>query len=149
MFERLKHKVERKKNNLKQLEAYLKERERIARTSKLIEIGKLIVKSGLDELENDVLLGLLLEIKERAVDAKTMQSWAHRGAAAFAKENRGKTPVIVKFSTKPDQEIRYKIQDLGLKWNAIRGEWQGYVDLSALKEFLQNEDAEILDSYEK
>lgn len=147
MFERLKHKVERKKNSLKQLEAYLKERERIARTSQLIELGKLVVKAGLDELENNVLLGLLLEIKERAVDEKTVQSWTQLGAAAFAKENRGKTPVIVKFATKPAQEVRYKIQDLGLKWNALRGEWQGDVKVPVLRHILKNKESQIFNPF--
>lgn len=143
LLERKKQALELKKNRLKQLESHVKLMERKSRTRRLIELGGLIAKAGLDDLESNALLGALLEIKERTEDVKVVKAWAHKGGAAFAKENNDKSPVIVKFESKPDEEIRYKIRELGLKWNAIRQEWQGYVFLHNLKETLRNQKASI------
>lgn len=143
LLERKKQALELKKNRLKQLESHVKLMERKSRTRKLIELGGLVAKAGLDDLESNVLYGALLEIKEKTDDMKVVKAWAHKGGAAFARENSDKSPVIVKFETKPDEEIRMKIRELGLKWNALRGEWQGHVLLPELKEVLRNQSANI------
>lgn len=38
-------------------------------------------------------------------------------------------PLVVQFNEKPSEEARSAIRALGLKWNAIRQEWQGIANL--------------------
>jgi hypothetical protein len=133
LLERKKQTLEFKKNRLKQLESHVKTMERKTRTRRLIELGGLVAKAGLEDLESNTLLGGLLHLKQLVTDSKIKEEFAHHGGQAFAKENSGKSPVIVKFDEKPDEETRVKMRELGLKWNAIRGEWQGYVDVKDLR----------------
>ncbi|ARN84789.1 conjugal transfer protein TraD [Candidatus Nucleicultrix amoebiphila] len=144
ILERKQQMIEFKKNRLMRIESHVKLMERQSRTRRLIELGGLVAKAGLDDLETNVLYGALLEIKEKADDIKIVKAWAHKGGAAFAKDNKDTSPVIVKFTSKPNEEVRAKMRELGLKWNAIRGEWQGWVDLKGLKDLLQKEEAAIL-----
>ncbi len=54
----------------------LRERERKARTRRLIEYGGLVAIAGLDQEDKGIVLGLLLEGARRLpVDAKTRQHW--------------------------------------------------------------------------
>jgi hypothetical protein len=145
LLERRKLNFEQKKNRLKQMEAHLKLIERKSRTRKLIELGGLVSKARLDDLGTNTLYGALLSLKEKVTNTKTIKEWTQQGGAAFAKENYTKTPVIVKFESRPNDAIRFKMRDLGLKWNAIRHEWNGYVDLKSLKEILKSEVAEIIE----
>ncbi|WP_085784273.1 conjugal transfer protein TraD [Candidatus Nucleicultrix amoebiphila] len=149
LLERKKQALEFKKNRLKQLESHVKLMERKSRTRRLIELGGLVAKAGLEEWDTNALYGAFLEIKESAEDVKTVKAWAHKGGAAFARKNTNKSPVIVKFESKPDEETRTKIRELGLKWNALRGEWQGYIELRVLKEVLQKEDVQVLEINEQ
>lgn len=117
--------------------------ERKTRTRRLIELGGLVAKAGLENLESNALLGGLLHLKQLVADQKAKEEFSHQGGKSFAKENSGKSPVIVKFDEKPNEETRVKIRELGLKWNALRGEWQGYAEWQKLDEFLAGYSAEI------
>lgn len=119
--------------------------ERKSRTRRLIELGGLVSKAGLEDLDSNTLLGGLIHLKQLATDSKMKEEFAHQGGQAFAKENQKKSPVIVKFDEKPDEKIRTKIREIGIKWNAIRQEWHGYVDLVVLKNLLKNEDADVVE----
>ena len=58
----------------------LRERERKARTRRLIEYGGLVAIAGLDEEDKGTVLGLLLEGARRLpVDAKARQRWKQLG----------------------------------------------------------------------
>lgn len=144
LLERKKQTLEFKKNRLKQLESHVKTMERKTRTRRLIELGGLVAKAGLEDLESNTLLGGLLHLKESVSDPKIREKFAHHGGKAFASENSGKSPVIVKFDEKPDEDTRAKIRELGLKWNAIRQEWQGYVDVEELECSLESHNASIV-----
>lgn len=137
LLERKKQTLEAKKNRLKQLESHVKTMERKTRTRRLIELGGLIAKAGLEDLESNTLLGGLLHLKQLITESKMKEEFAHQGGKAFARENQNKSPVIVKFDEKPDEETRAKMRELGLKWNAIRGDWQGYVDVKSLCEIVE------------
>lgn len=143
LLERKKQTLEVKKSKLKQLESHVKTMERKTRTRRLIELGGLVAKAGLEDLESNALLGGLLNLKESVSNLKIKEKFAHHGGKVFAKKNSGKSPVIVKFDEKPNEETRVKMRELGLKWNAIRGEWQGYADGQKLDEFLAGYSAEI------
>lgn len=144
ILERRRQRIAFEKSRLSHLKSHVKLMERKARTRRLIELGGLVAKAGLEEWDTNALYGVFLDAKEKERDKKRMKDWAHKGGVAFSKENHEKSPVIVKFESKPNEEIRTKIRELGLKWNAMRGEWQGYVELRSLGAILENQIAEII-----
>ena len=153
LLEKRKKSIEQKKNRLKQLEASLNAQERKKRTRHLIELGGLITNAHLDEWNVNTLFGALLSLKEKETDKAQMDAWTHTGGAAFAAEKtlavqkrltKG-TPVTVKFSSFPDEDIRASLKSLGLKWNSLRQEWEGYAVVNELHSLLIDQEAEITD----
>ena len=144
-----KQKLEQKKARLLLEEAKLKIKERKNRTRRLIELGGLIVKANLDLLPNNTLYGALLSLEEAIkTNPKVEKLWTEKGAAAFEKESKERTPIILQFTDKPDPEMRDQIRKLGLKWNSLRSEWYGYItDMDSLKQLLKdiNHRIEIMD----
>ena len=84
-IERLK-KLEQRKNRLKQLEASLNAQERKNRTRRLIELGGFVSKAKLENWNSNALFGALLSVKEKEQDASQMNTWSHKGGAAFSGE---------------------------------------------------------------
>jgi hypothetical protein len=125
----LKKKVEEKKASLQKQEALIKMRERKNRTRHLIEVGGLVQKAKLDHLPSDIMMGALLSLRKQIDDvADVVGLWQQAGEDFFKKQNKDKIPVILKMKQKPDMTIRQKIRAHGLKWNALRKEWYGYVE---------------------
>src|SRR3989338_2021091 len=143
ILEKRKRNLEQRKNRLKQLEVSLNAQERKRRTRRLIEIGGLALKANLMDWNSNTLLGAFLSIKEKESDKKQLEAWTHKGGAAFASEKVLRAPVIVKFETRPSDEIRASLKSLGLKWNALRQEWKGYTKINELKELLSSHKASI------
>jgi len=126
-------------NRLKEQESRIKDIERKTRTRKLIEIGGLIAKAKLDHLTSNELYGALLEIAEKAKDVTKLKAWEEKGGKAFFHENKQNgEPIIVKFTEKPDNQIRKVFREHGLKWNSLRQEWEGIADYSILKPVIEN-----------
>jgi len=143
IIDKRKKAIEQRKNRLKQLETSLNAQERKKRTRRLIEIGGLAAKANLEDWDTNALLGAFLFLKENESDSKQMEAWAHKGGVAFSSEKTIKLPVIVKFETKPTDEIRASLKSLGLKWNALRQEWEGYTHITKLKELLEPHNVSI------
>ncbi|MDZ4322727.1 MAG: conjugal transfer protein TraD [Alphaproteobacteria bacterium] len=80
-------KLEQRKNRLKQLEATLNVQERKNRTRRLIELGGLVSKAQLENWNANALLGGLLSLKEKEMDASQMNTWTHKGGVAFSSNN--------------------------------------------------------------
>lgn len=74
-----------------------------------------------------------------------MDDWAHKGGVAFSAEKISipKSAVIVKFEEIPRDEMKRDLKSLGLKWNALRQEWEGYVVFEALQVLLVDQNTEI------
>ena len=134
-FGKQKLKLQQKKNRLAAEEIKLSIKERKMRTRHLIEVGGLVVKAGLDHLPTNTLYGALLSLKNNLEHNNSIQEeWTNSGKAAFDKEEKNKTAVILKLPQKPSLEIRNHIRSHGLKWNHLREEWYGYCnDLASLK----------------
>ncbi len=81
-------KLEQRKNRLKQLESALNAQERKNRTRRLIELGGLVSKAQLENWSTNALLGGLLSLKEKEMDASQMNIWTHKGGKAFSSERR-------------------------------------------------------------
>ena len=73
-------------NKLKEMEASLNTQLRKKRTQRLIELGCLVSKAQLEELNANTLLGGLLFLKECELDAQQLNEWAYKGGSAFASE---------------------------------------------------------------
>ncbi len=80
-------KLEQRKNRLKQLESALNAQERKNRTRRLIELGGLVSKAQLENWSANALLGGLLSLKEKEVDASQMNLWTHKGGKVFSSDN--------------------------------------------------------------
>ncbi|EKE09347.1 MAG: hypothetical protein ACD_16C00191G0007 [uncultured bacterium] len=143
ILEKRKKNLEQRKNRLKQLEVSLNAQGRKRRTRRLIEIGGLAAKANLEDWNSNALLGAFLSLKEKESDKKQLEAWTHKGGVAFASEKVLKAPVIVKFETRPTDEIRASLKSLGLKWNALRQEWEGYTKIEELKSLLAPHGASI------
>ena len=139
-IEEQKVKLEQKKNRLMLEETRLRLKEQKMRTRHLIEIGGLIVKAGLDHLPANTLYGALISLNDELKSNDNIRSaWNSKGNAAFNKEKQDKTPVILKFETEPNSDIRDFIRSCGLHYNRFRHEWYGFVNnLKNLKSKLQN-----------
>ena len=87
-------KLEQRKNRLKQLESSLNAQERKNRTRRLIELGGLVSKAKLEAWDSNALLGGLLSLKEKEMDANQMNIWTHKGGKAFFFRERSKGRMI-------------------------------------------------------
>lgn len=144
IIEKRKQKLERLKRVIQQQDNLIKLQERKARTRKLIEWGGLVAKAGLDDFDANTLLGALVDIKEQATsNPKMLDHWSNHGGALFNLDQQNKKAVIVSFKDTVDSDLKLSLRSLGLKWNIIRQEWQGYSDLRKLKELLQETSASI------
>jgi len=139
-IEEQKVKLEQKKNRLIAEETRLRLKEQKMRTRHLIEMGGLLVKAGLDQLPINTLYGALISLNDELKSNDNIRSaWNSKGNAAFNKEKQDKTPVILKFETEPNSDIRDFIRSCGLHYNRFRHEWYGFVNnLKNLKSKLQN-----------
>jgi hypothetical protein len=134
-----KEKLERQKARLQSQEQKLKTLERKQRTRRLIELGGLMVKAELDELNNNTLLGALLSLKSSIEKNETViHEWTEQGAKAFEALSQLQTmgadrlPLVLTFSAEPPRELKSNLRDLNFKWNPFRKEWYGYGDLHTL-----------------
>lgn len=72
---------------LKKLHSQAKTKERKERTRRLIQLGGLVEKAGLGDMDPAALLGMLMlqkEFLER--NPRTIETWKQRGAAEFEKK---------------------------------------------------------------
>ena len=128
-IEEQKVKLEQKKNRLMLEETRLRLKEQKMRTRHLIEIGGLVVKAGLDHLPANTLYGALISLNDELKSNDNIRSaWNSKGNAAFNKEKQDKTPVILKFETEPNSDIRDFIRSCGLHYNRFRHEWYTFID---------------------
>ena len=130
-----KQRLQQKKARLIMEEVKFKIKERKMRTRHLIEIGGLVAKAELDDLPANSLLGALVSLKQELAKSPGIQEqWTVVGRDLLDHEEESRSAVILKFETKPIESIRIHIRQYGLKWNALREEWYGYIsDISALK----------------
>jgi hypothetical protein len=106
-IEEQKVKLEQKKNRLIAEETRLRLKEQKMRTRHLIEIGGLVVKASLDHLPANTLYGALISLNDDLKNNDSIRSaWNVKGQTAFNKEKQDKTPVILKFETEPNSDIR-------------------------------------------
>ena len=121
-----KQKLAAKKAGLEKKEQRMKALERKARTRKLIELGGLVEKAGLEDVDPNILFGAIQEIKERFSDEKTMASWRERGGLALGSLSKNSLDrLIISFPETPTVEMKNVLREKRFKWNRWRKEWYG------------------------
>lgn len=145
-----KERLERQKARLQSQEQKIKTLERKRRTRRLIELGGLIVKAELEELNNNTLLGALLSLKHHKTRNEAILSeWTEQGAKAFEALDQNqstgpdKTPVVITFNSEPPRELKSQLRDLNFKWNPFRKEWYGYGNLHELKSLIKSANGKV------
>ncbi len=126
VIEKQKHKIAQEKSRIQLKEKLLQEKERKLKVKKSIEIGKIFAQAGIDTLDSNELLGALLEIKQKAQDKSTLNSWALSGEKAINtnRKNQG-SDLIIAFGNTPSESITNELKKLKFKWNRFRQEWYG------------------------
>jgi hypothetical protein len=128
LAERL-HAHEQQKARLAEQEAKLKGAERKARTRRLIEVGGLIDKAGLLELEPNTLYGALLSLRDGAGDKDQITKWRALGGRAFARDARlrdeGKEAVVLTFPAALGKDVTAALRQAGFRFSKVMQHWEG------------------------
>ena len=128
-----------RKARAEQQEAKLHEMQRKERTRRLIEIGGLAAKAGIDGLSTAALYDRFLEIAAAAKDAKAVEAWTQSGGRHFHREQQDSSRVvaIAKFPDKLPPDLTAQLRSLGLKWNRLLVHWEGEVVWDAAKALVE------------
>ena len=97
-----------------------------------IQLGGLIVKTGLDHLDQKVLLGALLEIKS-LISKDKINSWQSAALGEFNKNSKLK----VHFKQKPDLEILNTLKNLGFCWDKENASWIGFSEIKFISSLVE------------
>jgi hypothetical protein len=120
---------EQQKARLAEQEAKLKTAERKARTRRLIEVGSLVDKAGLLDLESSTLYGALLSLRDGAGDKAQLAKWDALGGRTFAREARlrdeGKEAVVLTFPAPLPKEISTALRGAGFRFSKVLQHWEG------------------------
>ncbi len=136
--------IAQKKERLEKKEKLLKQKERKLRTKRLIELGSLIEKIELNDLQGSALFGALLEIKEKSKNKDSIEAWTKKGKEFSARPFAVKqSPLAISFAHSPPEAILKILREKSFKWNRFRKEWYGFGDKKSLEDTLKNANATI------
>jgi hypothetical protein len=120
---------EQQKARLAEQEAKLKTAERKARTRRLIEVGSMVDKAGLLDLESSTLYGALLSLRDGAGDKVQLSKWEALGGRTFAREARlrdeGKEAVVLTFPAPLPKEVSTELRGAGFRFSKVLQHWEG------------------------
>jgi len=124
--------------------ARLKIMQRKERTRRLIEIGGLAVKAGIDTLPTTALYDRFMAIAAEAGDARTVERWAQAGARHFQKEEDLRVVAIARFEGKIGLELTATLRSIGFRWNRFLKQWEGKVDYPAAAALVEEQGGTIM-----
>jgi hypothetical protein len=136
LAERL-EKAAQRKARAGQEEARLKKLQRNERTRRLIKLGGLAVKAGIDDLPANALYACFLRIARDALDPRAIQTWEREGAKHFQREADARVVAVAKFSEKIAPEVAASLRALGFRWNRYLGQWEGKVEFGEAKKTVE------------
>lgn len=117
----------------KKQQRILNNKKRKAENALKYKLGGMVVKAGLDTLDDDVIIGLLFAQKNTLTENEAIESdWRELGIKVSVKPE--KVGVIVKFSDKPLEEITKKLHAKKLRWNRISKQWEGTILVNEISE---------------
>lgn len=116
-----------RKAKAEQEAARLKIMQRKERTRRLIEIGGLAVKAGIDDLPASALYDRFLAIADAAKEPDAVTKWEHAGSRSFHEEESARVVAIAKFTGKIEPELAATLRSVGFRWNRFLKQWEGKV----------------------
>jgi len=128
-----------RKAKAEQEAARLKTMQRKERTRRLIEIGGLAVKAGIDELPTTALYDRFLAIAAEAKDAGAVARWERDGAAHFQEEEDTRVVAIARFEHKIEAELAATLRSIGFRWNRFLQQWEGKVEFEPAKVLVEGQ----------
>lgn len=120
-----KRKIADKKKQIQMKERLLQAKSRKEKTKSLIRLGELFEKAQIHGMDHDILLGALLEIKDHSSDVQ-QHRWKERAEAFKESQSDSRVPLIISFSSEPEQEVLSRLKEMKFRWNKFRNEWYGY-----------------------
>ena len=143
LAERLERAAQRK-TRAEQEAARLKRIQRAQRTRRLIEIGGLAVKAGIDELPRAALYDRFLRIAEDAKNnPKAVPLWERAGGRYFQKEEDSRVVAVARFKGRIEPEVAASLRAAGFRWNRYRQEWNGKVEWDEAKKLVDDTGGKI------
>ena len=131
-----KRKLERQKEKLRLKENIIREKEKRKRARFFHEIGKLAYRTKIDTLNEEILLGAFVEIRDNQENEETVSRWKHLAYNFISNETNDKeVAVCVTFKNDPSKETRDIMKKNKFRWNSFRKEFYGY----GSKELLERE----------
>lgn len=128
--------LEQQRAKLAEQEAKLKADERKQRTRRLVEVGALVEKAGLLEMEQTALHGALLALAGLAGDKAKVAEWTAVGKAALDEETKEddatKEPLTVTFPAPLPTAFSTRLRGAGLRWNKFLQHWEGMANYDAV-----------------
>jgi hypothetical protein len=125
--------AEARRAKAEQEAARLKLIQKKERTRRLIELGGLAVKAGIDELPAAALYACFMRIASEAKDADTLSRWEREGGRHFQIEEDTRVVAIARFPGKIEPEVAASLRAIGFRWNRHIKQWEGKVDFAEAK----------------
>jgi len=132
-----------RKSKAEQEAARLKLIQQKQRTRRLIEIGGLAVKAGIDTLPSAALYDRFLDIAAGAKDAKAVVLWERAGSRHFQEEEDTRVVAVAKFSHKIEPELAASLRSIGFRWNRFLKQWEGHVDFDEASPMVKSQGGSI------
>lgn len=136
LAERLQRAAERKAR-AEQEQARLKIMQRKERTRRLIELGGLAVKAGIDGLSTAALYDRFLAIAAEAKDPAAVAHWERAGSRHFQKEEDAKVVAVARFVGTIETELAASLRAVGFRWNRLLHQWEGKVNFAEAKALVE------------
>jgi hypothetical protein len=126
-----------RKAKAEQEAARLKTIQRKERTRRLIEIGGLAVKAGIDALPSTALYDRFVRIAAEAKDAKAVAQWERAGAQHFQVEADNRVVAVATYADKIEPEVAASLRGIGFRWNRFLKQWEGNVEFDEAKALVE------------
>ncbi len=136
--------LELKKKKLLIREKMLKEKEKKQKARLFSEIGKLVFRAKIGQMERDAMLGAFLEINENMKIDGNIQAWKERAINFLDEQDRSEQqPVAVVFRGEPRKEIREQLKARKFRWNFFRKEFYGHGNKNEIEKLLEGAEFEV------
>jgi hypothetical protein len=132
-----------RKARAEQEAARLKLIQKKERTRRLIELGGLAVKAGIDEIPPAALYACFLRIAAEAKIPNAITRWEHEGGHYFQAEEDARVVAIARFVDKIEPEMAATLRSLGFRWNRFLKQWEGKVDFAAAEAIVTSQGGTI------
>ena len=143
-LEERKKKIELQKQKLQIREKMVKEKEKQRRFKRISHLVEIALKAGLDQLDDDTLMGAFLEIVDKISNDAVIKEWKKRGLESQKEEPQSQGVLLaITFKTEPAMEIRAALKKMKFRWNPFRKEFCGHGNQEECEYTLKGTDYKI------